>query len=179
MLYAALAVATAAFLLALVAWSRAASHASRLEDLERDLQRHTQNLSRETEQALALQRRMLAMLAAGEELDADMIEEGRLWKDVNGSQALALVQEAGAHVLDVRTPRETAGGHAEGAILIPIEELEARARELPNDGKPLVVYCAAGVRSAAACDYLSSKGLDGLHNLSGGFPAWTGSHATG
>ena len=88
-----------------------------------------------------------------------------------------MVQQNGAHVLDVRTPQETAGGYAEGAILIPIEELEARARELPHDGKPVVIYCAAGVRSAAACDYLSSKGHDGLHNLAGGFPAWTGSHA--
>ena len=82
-----------------------------------------------------------------------------------------------SEILDVRTPQETAGGYAEGAILIPIEELEARARELPHDGKPVVIYCAAGVRSAAACDYLSSKGHDGLHNLAGGFPAWTGSHA--
>ena len=174
---AALIIAILALLIALSARFRAASHASRLDDLERDLERQTRNLSAETEQSLALQRRMLAKLASGEELDAEMIEEGRLWKDVTGPQALSLVQQDGAHVLDVRTPQETAGGHAEDAILIPIEELETRARELPDDGKPIVVYCAAGVRSAAACDYLSSKGHDGLHNLAGGFPSWTGSHA--
>ena len=172
-----LALAILALLLALVARIRTASHASRLDDLERDLQRQTHNLSAETEQALALQRRMLAKLASGEELDAEMIEEGRLWKDVTGPEALALAQQDGARILDVRTPHETAGGHAEGAILIPIEELEARAHELPHDDKPVVVYCAAGVRSAVACDYLSSKGHDGLHNLAGGFPAWTGLHA--
>ena len=58
------------------------------------------------------------------------------------------------------------------------DELEARAHELPKDGKPLVIYCAAGVRSAAACEYLSSLGHDGLYNLAGGFAAWTGPRAT-
>lgn len=172
------ALAASALLLALLAWLRSASHASRLDELERDLIRRSRELSAETEQGLQLQRRLLTALALGAELDAEMIEEGRLWRDVSGKEAQALVEDSKAHVLDVRTPRETAGGFAENAIIIPIDELEARAHELPKDEKPLVIYCAAGVRSAAACDYLSSLGHDGLYNLAGGFAAWTGSRAT-
>ena len=38
-------------------------------------------------------------------------------------------------MLDVRTSAETAGGVIPGAILIPVDELEARVRELPKDGR--------------------------------------------
>ena len=174
MLQTALAISIVALLLALSLRLRSSSHASRLEDLERDLPRQLRNLSAEVEEALIIQKRLLAKLARGDELDPDQVEEGRLWRDVSGPEALALSSDSGAHILDVRTPRETAGGFAEGALLIPIDELEARQHELPRDAKPIVIYCAAGVRSAAACDYLSSRGYDGLHNLAGGYPAWSG-----
>lgn len=170
----ALVIALFALLISLSTRLRISSHGSRLKDLEEDLARQLRNLSAEVEESLTIQRRLLAKLAAGEPLDADQIEEGRLWSDVSGAEALSLATDSGAHILDVRTPRETAAGHVEGAMLIPIDELEARQHELPRDSKPLLIYCAAGVRSAAACDYLSSKGRDGLHNLAGGYPAWAG-----
>lgn len=170
--------AGSALLLALSAWMRSAAHAARLNELEQDLIRRTRDLSAEMEQGLSVQRRLLTTLAQGGELDAEMIEDGRIWRDVSGSEALALVNDAEAHILDVRTPRETIAGFAENAIIIPIDELESRAHELPKDGKPLVIYCAAGVRSAAACDFLSSLGHSSLYNLAGGFAAWTGSRAT-
>ena len=171
---AALVLSLIALALALGAWLRSSIHASRLEDLERDLPRQQRNLSAEVEEALIIQRRLLAKMAKGEELDPDQVEEGRLWRDVSGAEALGLLNDSDAHILDVRTPRETVGGHAEGALLIPVDELEARMHELPRDKRPIVIYCAAGVRSAAACDYLSSKGYDGLHNLTGGYPTWSG-----
>ena len=170
----ALVIALFALLIALGTRLKISSHSSRLDDLEKDLPRQLRNLSAEVEESLTIQRRLLAKVAKGEELDTDQVEEGRLWRDASGAEALALVTDSSAHILDVRTPLETAGGHAEGAQLIPIDELEARKHELPRDSKPLLIYCAAGVRSAAACDYLSSKGRDGLHNLTGGYPAWTG-----
>jgi len=170
----ALIIALIALLIALSTRLRLSSHASRLDDLEKDLPRQLRNLSVEVEEALTIQKRLLAKVAKGEDLDTSQIEEGRLWRDVSGSEALALLSDSGAHILDVRTQQETAGGHAEGALLIPIDELEARQHELPRDAKPIVIYCAAGVRSAAACDYLSSRGYDELHNLAGGYPAWSG-----
>ena len=53
-------------------------------------------------------------------------------------------------------------------------EIEERKRELPTDGRAMLVYCAAGGRSAAVCDHLSKEGFDNLHNLTGGFGAWPG-----
>ena len=41
-------------------------------------------------------------------------------------------------------------------------------------GKPLLVCCAGGSRSAAACEFLSQQGYAGLHNLEGGMNSWSG-----
>jgi rhodanese-related sulfurtransferase len=40
-----------------------------------------------------------------------------------------------------------------------------------------LIYCAGGGRSAAACEFLASKGYTNLHNLEGGFGAWQGPRA--
>ncbi len=79
-----------------------------------------------------------------------------------------------AFVLDVRRPDETAAGIVAGAVLIPMDEIEERRSEIPTDGRMVLVYCAAGGRSAAVCDHLANAGYDGLHNLLGGFGAWPG-----
>jgi len=55
-----------------------------------------------------------------------------------------------------------------------MDEIEERKRELPTDGRAMLVYCAAGGRSAAVCDHLSKEGFENLHNLTGGFGAWPG-----
>lgn len=68
---------------------------------------------------------------------------------------------AGAVLLDVRTPAEFDGGHVEGAKNIPVQELAARAGELPR-GAAIVVYCRSGGRSATATQLLRGRGHDVL-----------------
>lgn len=68
---------------------------------------------------------------------------------------------AGAILLDVRTPAEFAGGHLPGAKNIPVQDLAARMRELP-EGASVVVYCRSGARSAAAAQLLRGRGHDVL-----------------
>ena len=67
--------------------------------------------------------------------------------------------EAGATVLDVRTPQEFRGGAYPGARNIPVQELSARLGEVPK-GKPVVVYCASGMRSASAARVLAQAGFE-------------------
>ncbi len=77
----------------------------------------------------------------------------------------------GALVLDVRTKREFQGGHYEGAINIPVQELESRLGELTDKRRARVVYCASGMRSAQAVKILTKAGFSevidagGLGNL--------------
>lgn len=82
-----------------------------------------------------------------------------------GAKARELVG-AGALLLDVRTPSEFAGGHLQGALNIPVSELGARVGELGQDrARPIVVYCASGMRSASAKTTLRGLGFVDVHDL--------------
>jgi rhodanese-related sulfurtransferase len=75
--------------------------------------------------------------------------------------------------VDVRGAHEYDGplGHISGAVLIPLPELEARARELPK-GRALLLVCRSGARSAKACQQLEALGYGPATNLTGGMIAW-------
>ncbi len=140
----------------------------------RDQARRAHNAKDELAAEVGNLRELLARSVEGEPLTREMVMEGQLWRDVDGGRALELFGDPGAHILDVRTPSETAAGVIKGALLIPMDEIGQRRGELPADGKPVLVYCAAGARSAAVCEHLSSEGFGGLHNLEGGFGTWPG-----
>ena len=78
-----------------------------------------------------------------------------------------LPRDGSVTLLDVRTPREYAGGHIEGFRLIPVDELRERLEEL-EPGKPVYVICQSGLRSYIACRILAGYGFE-THNFSGGF----------
>lgn len=84
--------------------------------------------------------------------------------DVTGPQARALVS-AGAALIDVRSPGEFAAGHVDQARNIPVGELAGRLGELGAKEQPVVLYCASGIRSAAAARTLRSNGFQQVHNL--------------
>ncbi len=71
----------------------------------------------------------------------------------------------------MRTPEEWNDGHVPGATLIPLDELEARLSELPQD-EDIVIICRSGNRSAAGRDILLSAGFDSVTSVAGGFNEW-------
>lgn len=85
----------------------------------------------------------------------------------------ASMQQAGAFMLDVREPDEWAAGHIEGATLIPLGELAARAAEVPAD-QQVVVVCRSGNRSAQGRDILLGAGLPAVTSMAGGMNEWAG-----
>ena len=74
------------------------------------------------------------------------------------SEARARVAE-GALLLDVRSREEFAGGHVEGAVNIPVQELGGRLAEVGKAPHGIVVYCRSGARSSAAASLLRSRGF--------------------
>lgn len=77
-------------------------------------------------------------------------------------------------VIDVREPNEWAGGMIPGAHPVPRGVLEGTIDgRLPLDAT-LVLYCAAGNRSALAARSLADMGFSRVENLEGGFDAWAG-----
>ncbi len=80
---------------------------------------------------------------------------------------------AQAQIVDVREPAEFTGplGHIEGAILIPLGELQSRVEELARE-IPVVTVCRAGSRSAQAYNILRQAGFAQIANLAGGMLRW-------
>ena len=89
---------------------------------------------------------------------------------ISGDEARELVQK-GALLVDVRSRAEFKGGHIDGAINIPIQELDGRLTELGNSSGEIVVYCESGGRSAVAKQLLERNGFEHVHDL-GGIRRW-------
>ena len=96
---------------------------------------------------------------------AENLIEGRV-KQFHFSELDALPRDGSLVLLDVRTPREFARGHAEGAINIPVDDLRDRLGELKKD-KPLYLICQSALRSYIACRILQQEGFDCRHMAGG------------
>jgi sulfur-carrier protein adenylyltransferase/sulfurtransferase len=84
-----------------------------------------------------------------------------------------LASEPRPVLLDVRERDEWEQGHIPGAIHIPRGNLESRIDNAVSDrGTPLIVYCAAGNRSAYAAKTLTELGFGDVLSMSGGFTQW-------
>lgn len=81
-----------------------------------------------------------------------------------------------AVLIDVREPYEHENFAIPGAVNVPLAEITDRGvvpGEIATAGdKPVVVYCAGGVRSATAVRALQDGGVTGPVSLAGGIDAW-------
>jgi len=89
---------------------------------------------------------------------------------IDGAEARRLVHE-GARLVDVRSAGEFAGGHLDGAVNVPLSDLQARLDAVGPRERPVVVYCASGARSAMARSTLRNLGYAQVHNL-GAMSRW-------
>lgn len=76
-------------------------------------------------------------------------------------------------VIDIRERDEFSQGHLPGATFIPRGFLELRVEQhQPDRDKPVIIYCAGGVRSALAARNLQEMGYTRPISLIGGFNGW-------
>lgn len=90
-----------------------------------------------------------------------------LKKIIGGGSNSANIKEivsAGAVIVDVRSPGEFAGGHAKGAVNIPLDTLANNLKKIKGYNKPVVLCCASGMRSSRAKGLLTSKGIENVHD---------------
>ncbi len=93
--------------------------------------------------------------------------------EVDATRARELIDAGDPVVVDVREQDEWDEGHIPGAVHIPRGYLESRIeRAAPDPGRPIVVYCSAGNRSAFAAKTLAELGYDDVVSLAGGFTDW-------
>jgi rhodanese-related sulfurtransferase len=73
-------------------------------------------------------------------------------------------------VVDVRDRQEWRNAHVDGALHLPLDELDQRAEELPRD-RALAFICRTGKRSETAAERAAAQGLE-AGNVTGGMQAW-------
>ncbi|HMO45540.1 MAG TPA: rhodanese-like domain-containing protein [Rubrivivax sp.] len=114
---------------------------------------------------------ILAACASGALLLWPMLAKGGSGS-VSTSDAVRLINQQKAVLIDVREPGEFAAGHAAGARNVPLAALDG-AKALPsNKAVPLVVMCAGGARASRAAAQLRKAGYASVHTLAGGNAAW-------
>ena len=93
-------------------------------------------------------------------------------QDISSREAKALLEKnRNIFLLDVRTPQENSQARLPGSVLIPINELEGRIKEVPGN-KTILVYCAVGSRSKPVAEYLSKNGYKDVYNMTDGIVGW-------
>lgn len=93
------------------------------------------------------------------------------FRRISAEEAKRMIDGGGLQVVDVREPKERVEGYIAGSVLIPVDSVFARRAELSTE-QEIIFVCAAGVRSALACEMAASIGRTRLYNLEGGMEAW-------
>ena len=75
-------------------------------------------------------------------------------------------------LIDTRTPEEFSFGTIPGAVNIPLDEMRDRLSEIPAD-KPVVLFCAVGLRGYLAQRILIGRGYRNTANLIGGYKTYS------
>lgn len=99
-------------------------------------------------------------------------------QSIGVAEAQALMQQPNTLVLDVRSPGEFETAHIDGAVNIPVDQLDPHLREIVNNaGGTLVLVCQSGGRAEQAATKLSREGKQDLVLLAGGMNSWLAANA--
>jgi len=108
--------------------------------------------------------KILAVLAAGLAL---LIYISISYSNNQHRKKIDKMISQGALIVDVRTPEEFSSGHVNGAINIPLAEIEKKLSLFGDKNKPIVVYCRTGNRSSRAKKILERNGYTIVENGGG------------
>ncbi len=86
-------------------------------------------------------------------------------------EAIERIKAGELRVVDVREQWEYARDHIPDAKLTPLGQIIARPQEAIT-ADDVIFVCEVGQRSAVACEFAASVGLEKLYNLEGGMQAW-------
>ena len=93
-----------------------------------------------------------------------------------------MTAEPAVLLLDCRRPEEFQAARINGAVLVPMSEIEQRADELiADDGpaaglgkdRPIIVHCHHGMRSLRVTATLRGLGFTNVKSMAGGIDQWS------
>lgn len=92
-------------------------------------------------------------------------------KTVKASQTHENLQNEGC-IIDVRTPLEFQEIHAQGAINLPLDEIDDESLKGTANGQtPIYLICKSGKRAERAAEKLEAAGIEDLLIVDGGTDA--------
>lgn len=105
-------------------------------------------------------------------LIASYLKQRDALEPIPADELLARARDGLVTVIDVRPPQEYARGHVAGALNVPLDQLERRLGELPQD-REVVAYCRGPwcVLSFEAVARLREAGFQ-ARRLQDGLPEW-------
>jgi DNA-binding transcriptional ArsR family regulator/rhodanese-related sulfurtransferase len=111
-------------------------------------------------------------LAEVERIVNTYLTERKAMEPVTLNELMTRLREPGLVILDVRPTLEYAQGHIAGARSIPIDELQQRLHELPQD-QEIVAYCRGTycVFADEAVELLTAEGYQ-VRRMQLGYPDW-------
>ncbi len=93
------------------------------------------------------------------------------FKHIDVAAAQALLEQGGAHLVDIRDPQSFALAHAKSAFHLTNDTMVSFMNEVEFD-QPVLVMCYHGVSSQGAAQYLVNQGFEHVYSVDGGFEAW-------
>ena len=95
------------------------------------------------------------------------------YRELSAEEAWKMTLKNPPLLLDVRTAAEYNRGYIKGAVLIPLQDLQMRTKELEMyQNQPILIYCATGNRSTTASKILLDQGFKDIMNLRMGIMGW-------
>lgn len=85
--------------------------------------------------------------------------------DFNYKGAMEVYKKANALLIDVRTPEEYRKEHIDGAINIPVYEIDNIKNEIIDQDKVILVYCSTGKRSKIVKQILMQNGYKNVYTF--------------
>ena len=75
-----------------------------------------------------------------------------------------IIQNPAVTLIDVRSPMEFASDQLPGSINIPVDQVQAKATEIMEMARPIVLFCRSGARSGMALSFLKQAGATDIYN---------------
>ena len=93
---------------------------------------------------------------------------------ITQDEAIYIIANQDAIILDVRELHEFNAGHIPNAISLPVDDIvDAVMHMIPNKEQIILVYCRSGNRSDTAAAILADMGYRNVYDF-GGILSWTG-----
>lgn len=81
------------------------------------------------------------------------------------------IETSNGQLIDVRTPEEYTSSHAQGALNVPLSEIQSGNVTKIDNTKPVYLYCRTGNRAGQAKTILEQAGYKNVTNI-GGLADW-------